>query len=182
MNHIRRFLFFVAFCFLGVSGFSQTPLPTGYGDIKLGMSVEEVKNALKKDSDFGYKGDRDVSLLPGENRILIETDASVNAPWSYFSNCYFQFYAGKLYIIILDLNRKKIDRYSVFTALCKKYGDPISLSPEKSLWQDENVRMSLESPLSVKYIDEKVFEQLQKKSLVEKSTGEMSKDTFLEGL
>ena len=39
------------------------------------MSLDATKSALKSNSDFGYNGDRDVSLLPGENRVLIETDA-----------------------------------------------------------------------------------------------------------
>ena len=50
-------------------------LPQGYRSIKLGMSVEETKKALKADSLFGYRGERDVSLLPGENRMLIETSS-----------------------------------------------------------------------------------------------------------
>ena len=58
-------------------------LPGGYSKISLGMSVDEVKDALKSDSQFGYRGERDVSLLPGENRTLIETDTSRTAPYSY---------------------------------------------------------------------------------------------------
>ena len=56
--------------------FAQAPLPRGYGGIELGMTLDEVKEKLKKNSEFGYHGDRDVSLLPGENRVLIETDTA----------------------------------------------------------------------------------------------------------
>ena len=39
------------------------------------MTVDEVKAALKKNPQFGYRGDRDFSLLPGTNRVLIETES-----------------------------------------------------------------------------------------------------------
>ena len=48
-------------------------LPGGYGSVVLGMSVDSAKNALKEDPAYGYRGDRDVSLLPGEDRVLIST-------------------------------------------------------------------------------------------------------------
>ena len=47
---------------------AQSSLPNGYAGIKLGMSMDAVKEALQKDGQFGYRGERDVSLLPGENR------------------------------------------------------------------------------------------------------------------
>ncbi|MCI1208510.1 MAG: hypothetical protein LKF96_03575 [Treponema sp.] len=168
--------------YLGAGSFAQKTLPMGYGTIKLGMSIDEVKKALSADPDFGYRGDRDVSLLPGENKVLIETDTAAVAPWSYLSRCWFQFHNEKLYIITVNLNSEKVDHYSVFTALCKKYGDPAELSPDRSVWQNSSVRMSLERPLSLKYIDENVFAALQKESLVDKATNEKTRDMFLEGL
>lgn len=155
-------------------------LPNGYGGVTLGMTVDEVKAALKKNPQFGYRGDRDVSLLPGTNRVLIETE-SVSA-YSFLERCWFQFYDGKLYIITVNMNQQKMDHYSVFSALCKKYGNPTTLDPEKSVWQDSHVTMSLERPLSLKYTDKVVFDALLKDSLVDKSAEEMSRDSFLEGL
>jgi hypothetical protein len=157
-------------------------IPSGYGGITLGMSLDEVKNKLMQNSDFGYHGDRDVSLLPGENRILIETDSAAGHVDSFLKRCYFQFYNSRLYIIIININTDKIDHYSVFSTLCKKYGDPVSLSPEKSVWKSSDVTMSLERPLSLKYVDTKVFDELHNKSLVPKSGTEMTQDMFLEGL
>lgn len=162
--------------------FAEDPLPSGYRGIQLGMSVDQVKEALKKDLSFGYRGDRDVSLLPGENRTLIETDTSKTAPYSFLDRCWFQFYEDRLYTITLNLRRSKIDHYSVFSSLSEKYGNPGSLSPEKSEWKDSGVIMSLERPLTLKYTDRKIFEQLQADALVNKSADEMARDEFLEGL
>lgn len=164
------------------AAFSQESLPGGYRSIRLGMSVDEVKDALKKDLNFGYRGDRDVSLLPGENRTLIETDTSRTAPYSFLERCWFQFYEDKLYTITVNVRRSKMDHYSVFSALAEKYGMPDSLSPEKSEWKDDSVIMSLERPLTLKYTDRAVFEDLQSKALVQKSAEEQARGAFLDSL
>ena len=65
-------------------------VPDGYGGITLGMTVEQTKDALKKNSDFGYHGDRDVSLLPGENRVLIERRSRT-----------YDFFSGKVLVSVL---------------------------------------------------------------------------------
>ncbi|MBP5402222.1 MAG: hypothetical protein J6Y36_03570 [Treponema sp.] len=157
-------------------------LPKGYGGIELGMSVDSVKDALKKNSEFGYNGDRDVSLLPGENRVLIETDARDFARWSFLEQCWFQFYDDKLYVVTINLNKKKVDYYSVFSSLVKKYGEPAEFSPERALWKNDDVQFSLERPLALKYIDIKTFNSLIDESRIEKSTQEKLRDEFLESL
>ena len=161
---------------------AQNSLPGGYAGIKLGMSIDEVKEALQKDGQFGYRGERDVSLLPGENRELIETDTSRTAPYSFLDRCYFQFNEGRLYIITINIKPEKMDHYSVFSKLCEKYGLPTTLNPSKSEWVNGSVIMALERPLTIKYTDKKVFDSLQEKSLADKAVIEKSQDHFLEGL
>ena len=75
-----------------------------------------------------------------------------------------------------------MDHYSVFTELCKKYGNPKSVSPEKSVWENDSVTMSLERPLTLKYVDKKTFNELQGNSRVGPSATEMTREMFLEGL
>lgn len=161
--------------------YAQT-LPQGFRGVRLGMTVDEVKEELKKDPPYGYNGDRDVSLLPGENRVLIETDSSRIFPGSFLDRCYFQFYQDKLYIITINMNRSKMDYHSVFSALLDKYGNPDSLNPRKSEWQDDAVIMALERPLTLKYTDRAVFEKLMEESMVQKSADELTRESFLEGL
>ena len=182
---MNRILFFLATIFFSVTFFWPAyaqKLSRGYGGVELGMTVEQTKAKLKENSDFGYTGDRDVSLLPGENRTLIETDAVSGHSFGFLERCWFQFHNDSLYIITININQELMDHYSVFTALCKKYGDPVSLSPEKSVWKDENYSMSLERPLTLKYVNQKVFEDLQNKSLVSPSGREITRDMFLDGL
>lgn len=156
---------------------SPEKLPAGYRSIKLGMTLEEVKKALRSDSFFGYRGERDVSLLPGENRVLIETSSG-----GYLERCWFQFYEDKLYTLIVNFNPEKIDYYSVFTKLLEKYGTPAELTPEQAVWRNEEVILSLERPVSVKYIDRTVFERLGEASRVEESVSETIRSGILEDL
>ena len=172
------------FLFLMLASFQlfAESLPKGYRNIRLGMTVDEVKEALQKDPQFGYRGDRDVSLLPGENRMLIETDTSRTSPWSFLDKCFFQFYEDRLYIITVNVKRTKMDHHSIFSTLCGKYGDPASLNPEKSVWQDSSVVMSLERPLTLKYTDKAISDKLKEQRMVLESAEEMSRESFLEGL
>ena len=77
---------------------------------------------------------------------------------------------------------ERMDHYSLFKTLTDKYGNPDSLSPSKSEWSDDSVIMTLERPLTIRYTDKQVFDDLQSKSLVEKSVTEQTKETFLNGL
>jgi len=182
MKRVTAFTLFFLLPFLTLTAQGVSSVPKGYGGVELGMTLGEVKSRLMKNSDFGYHGDRDVSLLPGENRVLIETDSAAGHVDSFLSRCYFQFYNGRLYIMIITINTERMDHYSVFSTLCKKYGNPASLSPEKSVWKSADVTMSLERPLALKYVDNNVFDELSKKSLVSPSGTEMTHDMFLEGL
>lgn len=180
-------LFCALFLLFSIFGFSQDstadknsanqPLPNGYSTVKLGMTLEEVKSALLRDSDFGYRGDRDVSLLPGENRHLIETKGG-----SFLDNCWFQFYDESLYIISVNVNQEFMDYYSIFSTLCKKYGNPKYLDPEKATWEDENVILSLEKPLCLKYTDAKVSKELLEQSEAQQATIEYLRQGFLDSL
>ena len=93
---------------------------------------------------YGYRGERDVSLLPGENRSLIETSGP-----SFIRRAWFQFYDDKLYIMTFTLDPEKIDYYSVYSKLVAKYGEPASLDPRKAVWGDDKTTLSLERPLTV---------------------------------
>lgn len=155
----------------------QTALPGGFGSVVLGMSVDAAKDALMEDPAYGYRGDRDVSMLPGENRTLISTEGVL-----FFNECWFQFDNDRLYIITLNLNKEKVDYYSIFKSLCDKYGEPNMLSPKKSEWRDGSVIMSLERPLTLKYTDEGIFQELQEDSNVELTREEETRQNFLESL
>ena len=131
-------------------------LPRGFHGIELGMELEQVKELLLKDELFYYRGDPDVSFLPLSKQTLIECPGN-----TYISRAYFQFEQEKLFIMILVLNIKEVDYFSMFTTLSEKYGRSTYLDPSAAVWSSEEIRLSLEKPLTVKYIHLPVFNQLR---------------------
>lgn len=172
----KALLFAIILC-SAMCAFAQASLPSGYRGITLGMSLEQVKSALLRDAEFGYRGDRDVSMLPDGDRNIIETKGA-----GYLSDCWFQFTDGKLYTIIININTAKMDYYSVFNTLCGKYGNPDELDPEHCTWNGSAVIMTLEKPLCIKYIDVQLSGQLEQRAQTEAASEETARKSFLDSL
>lgn len=149
-------------------------LPDGYRAFLLGMSLAEVKSALSKDSLFDYRGDPDVSLVPRSTQTVIEVLGT-----SYIRRGIFQFYENKLYIIILEMDTRKMDHYSLFRSLSGKYGPPPVMDPEKSQWENDRIILALERPLQVKYVLRSVFESLKDKSKAQEAFSDITREKFL---
>jgi hypothetical protein len=73
-----------------------------------------------------------------------------------------------------------MDYFSLFTALTKKYGRPVSLDPSAAVWQNNETRLSLEKPLTFKYIDRGAFDKLKTEGETQKSIEEKSRQKFLD--
>ncbi|MDR2194380.1 MAG: hypothetical protein LBP19_07945 [Treponema sp.] len=127
-------------------------LPIAYRGLSLGMSLDALKTALSKDALFGYRGDDDVSFIPSREESYLETTGT-----SFIRRALFQIKADMVYIMTFTLNTSLIDHYSVFTTLVKKYGEPLSLDPKQAVWEDDATQISLERPLTIKYIDKTTF-------------------------
>ena len=72
----------------------------------------------------------------------------------------FQFYNEKLYTIIVQMNPENIDYYSIYSSLIEKYGEPGLVDQKKAVWENEGVRLVLERPLTIKYIDTATFNEI----------------------
>ncbi len=160
------------------------PAPSGpaaparsFRGVELGMDRDSVIAALEKDPIFDYRGPEDLSLLPSPNQSLIEV-----AGLSFVRRGYFQFYEGKLWVMILVLNPDKVDHYSVYTSLVAKYGEPDALDPKESRWEDKTTRMALERPLSLRYMDMTVYGKLREGAGAKASAEELDRQGFLGGL
>ncbi|MDR1286813.1 MAG: hypothetical protein LBK08_04315 [Treponema sp.] len=116
------------------------------------MSLDDLKAGLAGDSLFTFRGDRDVSFLPQRDQSLIETTGP-----SFIRRAFFQLRDGEVFIMGFALNTAIIDHYSVFTSLVKKYGEPSALDPRQAVWERDGTRISIERPLTVKYMDMRVF-------------------------
>jgi hypothetical protein len=145
--------------------------------IDLGMDRDSAIAALKKDPIFAYRGPEDLSLLPSPNQSLIEVSGL-----SFVRRGYFQFFEGKLWVMILELDADKVDHYSVYTSLVAKYGEPGLLDPKESRWEDKTTRMALERPLTLRYMDMTVYGKLREGSGAKASVQALDRQGFLGGL
>lgn len=141
------------------------------------MDRDSAIAALKKDSLFNYRGPEDLSLLPSPNQSLIEVTGL-----SFVKRAFFQFYEGKLWTMILELNPDKVDHYSIYTSLVVKYGEPALLDPKESRWEDKSTRMALERPLTLRYMDMVVYAKISAGESAKVSTQELDRQGFLGGL
>jgi hypothetical protein len=154
---------------------SAAGLPTGFSSVELGMDVDAVKERLRADPNFIYRGDPDVTLTPDREQQLIEVEGTL-----FVDRAFFQFEEEELYIVILQLNQERLDYFTMYTELEGKYGEPVVFDPSQVVWESEDVRMSLEKPLTVKYVSRSVFESLLAAGEMERSQRDLSREDFLE--
>ena len=119
------------------------------------MDRDTVIAALEKDPIFAYRGPEDLSLLPSPNQSLIEV-----AGLSFVRRGYFQFYEGKLWTMILELDPDKVDHFPVYTSLVRNTASPASSTQGVALGR-RDTRMALERPLSLRYMDMTVYAKLR---------------------
>jgi hypothetical protein len=130
--------------------------PRSFRGIFLGIGLEELKEAIRSDGAFNFREDRDVSFLPSrQEQTLVETQG-----FGFIRRALFQLRSGEVFIMAFTLDTTLVDHYSVFTTFVKRYGEPSSLNPREAIWETDTTRVSIERPLTVKYIDKQNFELL----------------------
>jgi len=154
---------------------SPKALPRQFRTISLGMSLDNLKEELQKDKLFNFRGDRDVSFLPAREESLVETTGS-----SFVRQAFFQLRDGVLFIMSFTLDTGMMDHYSMFTNLVEKYGQPSFLDPREALWETEETLITLERPLTIKYIDKKAFDDIISESSLIQSRRVKERQEFLD--
>jgi hypothetical protein len=150
-------------------------IPASFRGFTLGMDIDALKSALQEDGLFDFRGDRDVSFLPNRDQSLIET-----AGLSFIRRAFFQLRDGKLFIMAFTLDTGLVDHYSVYASFVKKYGEPAELNPREAVWESEEVRAAIERPLTVKYIDKPVFNEVIAESETAESAELLRRQEFLD--
>jgi len=153
---------------------TEEGLPRSFRNLSLGMDLESLKNELNADELFNFRGDRDVSLLPVDEQSLIECSG-----FSFIRRAFFQLKDDRVFIMSFTMDTDRIDHYSVFMQFVGKYGDPASLDPQKAVWISDTTRISLERPLTVKYIDLPVFTEIIGESQTEQSREAELREQFI---
>ena len=153
---------------------STQPLSRQFRELSLGMNIDDLKTALTDDQLFRFRGDRDVSFLPIREQTLVETTGS-----TYIRRAHFQLLEDAVFIMSFSLDTRFMDHYTVFSSFAQKYGEPLSISPSEAVWETDDTRVSIERPLTVKYIDKVVFNRLAEESETRKTRDILSREEFL---
>lgn len=148
------------------------PEPWGFGGIYLKASMESVESLLDSSAFFVYNSQR-VSWLPFSP--LISADGR-----GFIKKGYFQFVEDQLYSITLIMDEGKIDYFTLFTQFNEKYGNYTLLSPSNVKWVGLQSELTLEKPLTVKYLDMELHRAYVAASQVEKSKQQARRENFLD--
>ena len=173
---LKTVVLLVALCCVAFPGRPQD-LQRGFSTIELGMSLDEAKRALQDDPSFRYRGDPDVQFLPLTQIPLIETEGR-----AFIDRAILQFQNGSLAVLSLLLDRRRLDYFSVYESLVSRYGEPDRLDPGQAVWEDESTRLTLERPLTVKYIDLPTLNAMIEEGRIDEALDEITRERFLEQL
>ncbi|MCL2276346.1 MAG: hypothetical protein FWC21_00465 [Treponema sp.] len=149
-------------------------IPRQFRELYLGMSLDDLKSALLTDDYFNFRGDRDVSFLPARDQSLVETTGT-----SFIRRAFFQLRDSEVFIMSFSMNTLIVDHYSIFTQFVSRYGQPVYLDPQIAVWETETTRVAIERPLTVKYIDRAVFNEILDESGVIESNQVRLRQDFL---
>lgn len=147
--------------------------PWGFGDLRLGMSMADVKTVLAQSRDFSYRHFTE-SMLPYTELPVFECKGT-----RFIDRAVFQFYEDRLYSMTVFFNRRKIDFYTLFTTLTEQYGPHTELNPIRIVWDDGSSRMTLLKPLTLSFLDAAVHRDLLNQSAIRKDSEYFLKQEFL---
>ena len=147
--------------------------PWGFGNLRLGMAMEDVKTVLSESKDFSYRHFTE-SMLPYTELPVFECKGT-----HFIERAVFQFYEERLYSMTVFFDRRKIDFYTLFTTLTSEYGPHSELDPRRIVWDNGASRMTLTKPLTLTFLDVAVHRELLDKSEIRKDSEYMRKQEFL---
>lgn len=147
--------------------------PWGFGNLRLGMSMADVKTVLSQSRDFSYRHFTE-SMLPYTELPVFECKGT-----RFIDRAVFQFYEDRLYSMTVFFNRRKIDFYTLFTTLTEQYGPHSELNPSRIVWDNGSSRMTLLKPLTLSFLDAAVHRELLDQSEIRKDSEYFRKQEFL---
>ena len=127
---------------------TETPI-TGYRNITLGMSKNEVIKAISDDPlmilprKFKYISDIDIENI--EDFISLQEN-------KFFKSGYFLFKDDALYAITITFQEKQASFLETLSYLNAKYGMGNFLDAETVAWQNGDKILSIERPTIIKYM------------------------------
>lgn len=177
MLKIKLFFVIVTIFIISNLSYCLEPLSDGYKDIKLGMNKEAVQNILMKSIEFNYKKEEILTF-----RLEPDTDIISTEGYGYILNAYFHFHQDQLFQIILKLSESKIGYYYLLKNFTTRYGKSTNLSPTRSIWDNDKVRIIIEKPCTLKYVYLPVWNELLNEDVTSDNILELNREKFVDDL
>lgn len=129
---------------------TQTAI-TGFKDIQLGSTRDDVINAILSDNTMILPK----KYMTGSVDIVAEESSTFLAleENKFYKSGYFIFKNDSLYSITIHFQPNQVDFLELLSALNSKYSKGAFLDANTVAWQNGNMRMILERPSIVKYIN-----------------------------
>lgn len=129
---------------------TQTAI-TGFKDIQLGSTRYDVINAILSDNTMilpkkYMTGSVDIAAEESATFLALEEN-------KFYKSGYFIFKNDSLYSITIHFQPNQVDFLELLSALNSKYSKGAFLDANTVAWQNGNMRMILERPSIVKYIN-----------------------------
>lgn len=129
---------------------TQTAI-TGFKDIQLGSTRDDVINAILSDNTMilpkkYMTGSVDIAAEESATFLALEEN-------KFYKSGYFIFKNDSLYSITIYFQPNQVDFLELLSALNSKYSKGAFLDANTVAWQNGNMRMILERPSIVKYIN-----------------------------
>lgn len=181
---VKPKIFFLSVCFLFISMLAfADELPNGYKTYSFGMSMDEVKDAIKNDSLLQNVREEvlSVRIEPDKQILTVYGDRKSGG---YVEKAYFHFNDDKLFHIYLQLSNTKVGYYSLLKSMTEKYGNAANLEPKKASWENDSVRIQIEKPCILKYTDVKTWNSLSstEEEMEARKNEKIQRENFLEDL
>lgn len=155
---------------------SAQELSSGYKDIKLGMSKDEVADLIGKSYDF-YDNRNEVLTI----RLEPDTEIITAEGRGFIEIGYFHFHEDKLFQIFLIFN-EKVGYYTLLKRLTDKFGSPTRLDPKNAFWQEGDVKIVIEKPGKIKYLYLPIWNSLLNSDLSDRKILDQQRDSFVDDL
>ncbi|WP_295161808.1 hypothetical protein [uncultured Brachyspira sp.] len=128
----------------------DTPI-TGFKDIKLGATREDTINAILSDNTMTLPkqymtGTVDLSAEESATFLALEEN-------KFYKSGYFIFKNDALYSITINFQPNQVDFLELLSALNAKYTKGSFINADTVAWQNGDIRIILERPSIIKYID-----------------------------
>lgn len=156
---------------------SFEPLQNGYKSYILGMGQDEIEEELSNSSEFNIIREEILSV-----RMEPDTDIISTEGYGFVTRAYFHFNNEKLFQIYLIIDEQKVGYYPILKTYINKYGNPSSFSPDRAVWENNEVMVILEKPCTLKYVDKKVWDSLLSKDHTTDTVFDKIRRDFIDSL